>query len=432
MLPVRWVLKSCGLVLSLAVLPVPAAHGEPTERLDLSTELRVDPGPGTHAGAEALRSVHERYRAIVDAGGWAPVPDGPTLVPGEPAAPERLAALAERLAAEGDLVGWFGRRDRPLADDRAVYDPALADAVRRFQERHGLEVDGKVGPSTLAALNVSARERLDMIELNLERWRTMPADLPERRIEINVPAYELTLYEQGRPSGAMKVVVGKPTSPTPTFRDRVTHVVLRPYWNVPAGITGRELVPQARRSPGSLAARGFEVLAGGRWVSPTAVDWSRSGYRIRQRPGAGNSLGLVKFVLAGQTLIYLHDTPETRAFGRADRALSHGCVRLERPFDLAEWLLADEEGWTPERVRAAARSGGERWVSLEREVPVYVRYFTAWADDAGRVQFRDDVYREDPGVLARLEQERDQKELRSEATEAAATEGEAAGLGGVR
>lgn len=413
MRPVRWVLESWSLVLSLAVLVLPTArtaHAGPVDPLRPAPEVGSASGEAVHEEAEALLEAHERYRAIVAAGGWPTVPEGPTLVPGEPADPERLAALAERLAAEGDLVGWFGRRGRAAPPEEPVYDAVLAEAVRRFQERHGLEVDGKVGPATLAALRVSGRERLDQIALNLERWRTTPTDLPERRIEINLPAYELTTYEQGRPSGAMKVVVGKPTSPTPTFRDRVTHVVLRPYWNVPAGITGRELVPQARRNPRSLAARGFEVQAGGRWVSPTAVDWSRSGYRIRQRPGAGNSLGLVKFVLAGQTLIYLHDTPDTRAFRRADRALSHGCVRLERPFDLAEWLLADEEDWTPERVRAAAYSGGERWVPLTDEVPVYVRYFTAWADEAGRMQFRDDVYREDPAVLARLELREEKQE----------------------
>lgn len=413
MRPVPWVLKFCGLVLSLAVLALPAArnaHAGPVDRFHPTPDVGAASGAALPDEAEALLAAHERYRAIVAAGGWPTVPEGPTLVPGEPADPERLTALAERLAAEGDLVGWFGRRGQTAPAEEPIFDAALAEAVRRFQERHGLEVDGKVGPSTLAALAVPARERLDQIALNLERWRTTPTDLPERRIEINLPAYELTTYEQGRPSAVMKVVVGKPTSPTPTFRDRVTHVVLRPYWNVPAGITGRELVPQARRNPGSLAARGFEVQAGGRWVSPTAVDWSRSGYRIRQRPGAGNSLGLVKFVLAGQTLIYLHDTPETRGFLRADRALSHGCVRLERPFDLAEWLLAGEEGWTPERVRRAASSGGERWVPLTEEVPVYVRYFTAWTDEAGRMQFRGDVYREDPAVLARLELREEKQE----------------------
>jgi murein L,D-transpeptidase YcbB/YkuD len=405
MRPVSGVLKSAVpltstllLVSLLAALPgAPAA----ADAFETDATDGIGPAPAvaaSHPGHDTLLAAFDRYQRIVADGGWAEIPSGPTLVPGEPAAPERLTALADRLAAEDDL--------EPVGPPEAVYDALLSEAVRRFQERHGLEVDGKVGPSTLAALNVPARERLSQIELNLERWREVPGELPERRIEINLPAYELTTYDAGRLSGAMKIVVGKPSSPTPTFRDRVTHVILRPYWNVPAGITARELVPQARRSPSSLAARGFEVRSGNGWVSPSAVDWSNSsgrGYRIRQRPGSGNSLGLVKFDLKGQSLIYLHDTPEQHAFRRADRALSHGCVRLERPLELAEWLLAGEDGWDSGRIRSAATSGSERWVSLETDVPVYVRYFTAWADDRGQVQFRDDVYSEDPGVLARLE-----------------------------
>jgi murein L,D-transpeptidase YcbB/YkuD len=184
----------------------------------------------------------------------------------------------------------------------------------------------------------------------------------------------------------MKVVVGKRGSRTPIFRDTLTHVVLNPYWNVPPGIAARELRPNGSAY---LAARGYETVAGG---------------GLRQRPGPGNSLGRVKFVLDNQQLIYLHDTPEKHLFGRSERAFSHGCIRLERPLELAEWALRDHPEWSPERLRAAvARGRHDSWIPLPREIPVYVLYFTTWAEDDGRVHFRRDLYGFDESLAQALE-----------------------------
>jgi murein L,D-transpeptidase YcbB/YkuD len=386
------------LVLHLAAGRVdPAEAGSPwplrPARPDLALALHraLYERGGVEAVLEAARPAHPeylqlrealaRYREIERRGGWPTVPDGPVLEPpdeGEQATPAdatgrlRLAALAARLAAEGDL--------ERLPSAPAAYDHALAEGVRRFQERTGLEVDGAVGPRTLAALNIPAGHRVRQIELNLERRRWMPAELPERRVEVHVPAFRLHLVEDGRTASTLNIVVGKPRSPTPVFRDVFTHAVLNPYWNVPPGITAREILPEARRDPSYLSRHNYEVLAGG---------------RIRQRPGAGNALGRVKLVLANQSLIYLHDTPEKHLFQRAERAFSHGCIRVERPLELAEWLLRGDPDWSPERLRAEVARGRHAWVPLSREVPVYVLYFTAWTGEDGRVHFRQDVYGHD-------------------------------------
>jgi len=348
-------------------------------------------------GYQRLREALERYRELVRAGGWPAVPGGPALRPGERADGARLEALAARLALEGDLAPPKSRRpdsgrpgDRPHqagapGKATAVYGEPLVEAVRRFQERMGLAVDGVVGPDTLAALDVPAEERLRQLEVNLERWRRVPAGLPERRVEIDLPAFRLRMVEDGRTVGAMKIVVGKPRSRTPVFRDALTHVVLNPYWNVPPGIAARELRPQGSAW---LQARGYETLPNG---------------GLRQRPGAGNSLGRVKFALDGQQYIYLHDTPEKHLFGRAERAFSHGCIRLERPLELAEWALRGDPDWTPERLRAAVARGRHDWIRLPREVPVFVLYFTAWAEDDGEVHFRRDLYGFDEALARALD-----------------------------
>ncbi|HSL81264.1 MAG TPA: L,D-transpeptidase family protein, partial [Thermoanaerobaculia bacterium] len=364
----------------------------PRPDLALALHRALYGGGGVEAAIEAARPAHPEYRKLREAlaryreierrGGWPAVPDGPVLRPPEEGArssgerapvdtPERLrlAALAARLAAEGD--------DLPPGPAPTAYDHALADAVRRFQERTGLEVDGAVGPRTLAALNTPAGHRVRQLELNLERWRWMPAELPERRVEVHLPAFRLHLIDDGRTASTLKIVVGKPRSATPVFRDVFTHAVINPYWNVPPGITAREILPQARRDPSYLSRNNYQVLDGG---------------RIRQRPGPGNALGRVKLVLGSQSLIYLHDTPEKHLFARAERAFSHGCIRVERPLELAEWLLRGDPDWSPDRLRAEVARGRHAWVPLPEEVPVYVLYFTAWTGEDGRAHFRPDVY----------------------------------------
>jgi murein L,D-transpeptidase YcbB/YkuD len=337
---------------------------------------------------DRLRAALPRYQQIVDSGGWPMVSPGDKLETG--LADPRVAELRRRLATEGDPV------ESALvagAVDPSVYDSALARAVTHFQERHGIEPDGKVGKETLAALNVPAEERVLAIQLNLDRWRWLPRDLGEQYVLVNVPGFELAVMEHDQPVLSMNVVVGKEGWNTPVFQDTLESIVVNPYWNVPPSIVERDLLD---KDPGYFARNGFEVVnRAGKRVDPGSVDLGSGDYTIRQRPGKNNSLGDVKFVFPNDMNIYLHDTPARHLFQKTRRMYSSGCIRVEKPKELAEYLLStatSQPAGTYDRLRAAK---GEQWLNLEKEVPIYILYFTAWADDQGGVRFFPDVYERD-------------------------------------
>jgi murein L,D-transpeptidase YcbB/YkuD len=341
-------------------------------------------------------------REAVARGGWPTVPDGPGLELG--ARDARVAVLRERLAASEDLPATATTGD--------VFDAQLDAAVRRFQARHGLVIDGVVGRATLAALDVSAEERLRQIDVNLERWRWLPADLGARHIEVNVPAYDLRVVESGAVTRRHRVVVGLEDRETPMVSGLLTEVVLSPYWNVPASIAGRDLLPAILADPALLATQGFVLLerATGAAVDPAAVDWPavadsaafNARYRLRQDPGPRNALGAVKFTFSNGHAIYLHDTPARHLFELTERDFSSGCIRVENAMDLAVYVLADSPEWTRSRIEAAAASGVEVVVPLRREIPVHLMYWTAWVDDDGTLELRDDVYGRDEIVRRAL------------------------------
>jgi L,D-transpeptidase YcbB len=353
--------------------------------------------PG-HADYAALRGALARYRGWADAGGWHPLPPGPALREGD--TDVRVTLLRERLRME------HGSSRR---DTSAYFDASLAGAVRAFQRRHALEDDGIVGPRTAAALDAPVEARLRQIELSLERLRWLPADLGPRHVRVFIPGFELHLSEAGRDVLHTRIVGGRPDWPTPIFSATMTEVVLSPYWNVPPNIAAQEILPQVRRDPGYLARNDMRVLSGWgsrpRMVDPYRIDWRRVSaasfpYRFRQEPGPRNPLGGVKFIFPNQYHVYLHDTPARELFARPVRAFSHGCMRVERPLDLAEHLLR-ELGWPRERIMAAIAARRELAVPLREPVPVHVLYRTAWIGADGGVEFRDDLYGHD-GRLARL------------------------------
>jgi murein L,D-transpeptidase YcbB/YkuD len=342
-----------------------------------------------------LRAALPRYQAIADRGGWPVVSGGDALEVG--ATGQRVLELRRRLAAENDPLEAAILSGAPEPER---FDSALAQAVTHFQERHGIEADGRVGGETLEELNVPVEDRLLALKLNLDRWRWLPRELGDRYILVNVAGYELAVMERHEPVLRMNVVVGKEGWTTPFFQDTLEFVVVNPYWNVPPSIVERDLVPAMRRDPGYLARNGYEVLtSGGRRVDPYAVDVASSRYSIRQRPGGDNALGEVKFVFPNSMNIYLHDTPARHLFKLTKRTFSSGCIRVEKPRELAEYLLRTSTkmpAGTYDSLRATKR---EQWVELDEKLPIYILYFTAWADAEGSVRFYPDVYRRDRAML---------------------------------
>jgi murein L,D-transpeptidase YcbB/YkuD len=326
-----------------------------------------------HDAYRSLVDALARYRTLAAAGGWPSVTSA-ALKPG--ARGPAVAALRRRLVAGGELPASVNG----VAD---VFDAPLADALRRFQRRHGLEADGIAGKDAIAALNVPVKTRIGQIELTLERWRWLPRALGRRWVAVNIPTFTLYGFDGGRPVLAMRIIAGSMQSPTPVFAQPMQEVIFRPYWNVPPGIAFNEIAPAVLRNPGYLARNRLEVVRDGGGVS------------YRQRPGPGNSLGLVKFVLPNPFNVYLHDTPHGHLFARSRRDFSHGCMRVERPAELAQWVLAPAPEWTPRAVAVAMRSGEERHVALRDPVPVYVLYMTAWASSDGTVSFGPDLYGHD-------------------------------------
>lgn len=333
-----------------------------------------------HRGYGLLREALGRYRRIALRGGSGPVPPGPSLRLGDQG--ERIAVLRSRLAeaAEADAA-------EPVAPEESpdLFDAALQGAVRRFQERHGLKEDGVAGPATLAELNLPAEDHVRQIEVNLERWRWLPRDLGQRHVLVNIAAFRLEAVEDSRSALAMRVIVGKPYTRTPMFSSAISSVTLNPSWNVPRSIVP-EVLARARKDPAYLKRESFETLPGG---------------RLRQRPGPRNALGRIKFVFPNRFGVYLHDTSAPALFGSTVRTFSHGCIRIEKPFDLAVWALRDDPKGTPEAIRAGIEAGRERSVPLPHKIPVHIAYWTAWVGDDGTLSLGRDVYQRD-AQLARL------------------------------
>jgi murein L,D-transpeptidase YcbB/YkuD len=330
-----------------------------------------------------------------------------SLHPGERA--EGLASLAARLRLLGDLPS-----DAPVLSSPS-YDAPLVEGLRRFQERHGLEADGIVGATTLAALRVPPAARLQQLEMAMERLRWLPHLSTDGFLAVNIPMFRLwgwgPVPQDGVPAFDMNVIVGKALdTQTPVFVEELRHIIFRPYWNVPASILRGEILPALARSSTYLSRQAMEIVDGpgddARVVplSAESLDGLRQGrLRVRQRPGPRNALGLVKFVFPNDEGVYMHGTPTPQLFGRPRRDFSHGCVRVEDPVGLAEWLLRDQPAWTRARIEAAMNGPAPLRVNLTKPLQVVLFYLTAVVmPQDGRVHFANDVYGHDARLARAL------------------------------
>ncbi len=344
------------------------------------------------------------YREVGARGGWPNVPAPKHPIRLRRAGGATPIGLRERLRLADDTSE--SRLARYGDAKPGIFDDSLLASLAHFQSRNAIDEDGVLGANTLRELNHTVEDRIADLRLNLDRWRWLPRELGERYIVVNVAGFELEMIENGSPVEIMDVVVGKEGWNTPIFSDTMESVVVNPFWNVPAAIATEEILPAWRRDPHYLASHHFDVLVGDRVVAPGSVDSSKAdAYRFRQQPGPDNALGRLKFMLPNNDNIYLHDTPAGQLFSRTDRAFSHGCIRVERPKQLARALMQRVTHTQPEQLDSLLASGKEKTIRFDEGVPVYIVYFTAWVDEDGTVRFMHDVYGHD----GMLEQERQKK-----------------------
>lgn len=354
-----------------------------------------------HPEYRRLKVALARIEGYVRAGGWPRWPDGPKLKEGD--RDPRLPVLRQRLQVTGEL-GQVQVADPELLEGETL------EALRRFQANQGLEVDGVLGKGTAAALNRTAQERAQQIQVNMERWRWLPRQWEKRFILVNMAGFELSLNEEGKEPLAMKTIVGQKFRSTPAFTRNLTHLVVNPAWHVPAKIAREDILPELRKDAAYAQKKKLKLFTrvDGEvvQVDPAEVDWTTTEggfpYQIRQDPGPGNALGRIAFMLPNPFAIYLHDTPKRYLFDRAVRTFSSGCIRVEKPTELALRLLNGDGAWNGEKLQAAIDSNQTRTLTLPHPVPVYIVYLTTWADDAGHPQFRGDIYDRDARLAGLL------------------------------
>lgn len=353
-----------------------------------------------YAGYHRLREALATYRKFAEAGDWPTVPSGRKLQRDDRNG--RIDLLRQRLAAEGFL-------DQTEANDPEFFDIDLEQALRKFQMQASLEVDGILGPQTLQALNISAAQRARQIMVNMERWRWLPRTLGNPHILVNIAGFTLDVVEGEAAVLTMRVVVGKTFRKTPVFSDRITYLVINPYWGVPDSIARKDILPKVKKEPNYLINQKIRVFEGSggnaREVDSNTIDWRSISagnlpYQFKQDPGSQNALGRIKFMFPNQFNVYLHDTPSKELFGKSRRDFSSGCIRVEKPIELAEYLLKGHPDWPSDKIRSTLTGNdfSVRTVKLVYPVNIHILYWTVWVGNDDQIYFGPDLYDRDAAV----------------------------------
>ena len=355
-----------------------------------------------------LKTLLKKYREIQEAGGWETIPDGPTLKPGM--TDPRIALLRNRLAITGEYEG--------SVTDADFYDEALQAAVKRFQNKHRLAADAAVGKNTVASLNVTVKQKIDQIRVNLERIRWVFHKLPPDFIAVDIAGFRVHHIEGIDINWSSRAQVGKPFRKTPVFKSKIKYIVFNPTWTVPPTILQKDILPKIKKNPDYLRKMKISVVdRNGRTVDPKSINWSKYSktvpYTLRQEPGPHNALGRMKFIFPNKYFIYLHDTPSQSLFERKERAFSSGCIRVENDIELAEILLADPVKWNRQSILEVLDTNKTRRVDLPKSKSILLIYATIRFDKNDNYIFKKDIYDRDRAVLESLNEEFDIWQIRA-------------------
>ena len=348
-----------------------------------------------HDGYIGLKQFLRQYRNIANKEDGSPMLPGTNLRRGDQGA--SVQRLRDRLVFLGDLEH---SNEEPID----LFDETTELAVIKCQKRHGLKPDGIVGPRTLDILNTPIQHRVRQIELNMERWRWIPRDLGNRYLIVNIADALLWVTENRQRIMEMRVIVGRPYRQTPVFSSKMIYMVINPYWNIPTSLVLKDILPKIQKNDNYIAQQGIKVFKdwskGAPEIDPETVDWKKFKrqnftYKLRQDPGLRNALGRIKFIFPNKFAVYLHDTPKRSDFKETHRNFSSGCIRTEKPVDLARYLLQDDHQWSRDKLLEIIETGETQVIELQRPITVHLQYWTAWVDEYGRLNFRDDIYDRD-------------------------------------
>ena len=348
----------------------------------------------------ALKEKLYLYRDSGKIESWPKIDSGEVL--GLKAQGKRVEQLIKNLLSRNYL-----NSSQLESDD--YFSKTVKKAVVRFQINNGLNADGIVGQKTLRALNLSREYRIKQLIINMERWRWLPENLGQRYIYVNIADYNLKLFVKNQLKMEMKTIVGREQRSTPVFSDTIDYIVLNPYWYVPKSIAVKDILPRIKKDQNYLKENNFSLFqyTGNNKleeINPAEVKWNQItkenfNYLIRQNPGDTNSLGRVKFMFPNKFSVYLHDTPGKYLFSKNQRSFSSGCIRIEKPVDLAEYLLSDQEKWDRERLKKEMQKNREKIIYLNKPIKIYLQYNTAWINQFGNLNFREDIYNRDQKII---------------------------------